>query len=364
MLLGALQALFLALALLEKRKRKSPANRILAALMFLTALRLVNAALFYSFSGSRPLSLGWTVPLILTYPPLLFLYVRALIDPAGRLRSLDALHFLPAVLLGCWLAVRNLSGFASHIGAKGEGIQELVINAAWLVQAAVYILLILRLRQGHIRSAAQVLSARNKIYLDWVRNLVLGFVLIAALTLLYVLHVTLRLPLPGTPSIMLHLSIAGIVLAWGYLGLRQPEVLAAVRPEHIQLDREREERRTTSAAPDDGQARRLLEYMDREKAYLSPELNLFDLARALGLPAYQLSALLNRKLGKTFFEFVNGYRVEEAQRRLLDPAGANLKILALALECGFNSKSSFNRIFKEMTGQTPSDFQRRGRPVG
>jgi len=302
--------------------------------------------------------------LILTYPPLLFLYVRALISPAGRFRAPDAFHFLPAACLGAWLAVRNLSLLARDIGAKGETFQELAINVAWLVQAAVYIFLILRLRQGHIRSAPHVLSARNRIHLDWVRNLVLGFAFIGLLTLLYVLHITLRLPLLPTPSIVLHLSIAGIVLAWGYLGLRQPEVFAPGRLEDIEPAKERTERRAAPAGgPEDGEARRLLDYMDRVKPYLSPELNLFDLARALATPPYMLSALLNRRLGKTFFEFVNGYRVEEAKRRLLDPAGANLKILALALECGFNSKSAFNRVFKDLTGQTPSDFQRQGRAV-
>jgi AraC-like DNA-binding protein len=138
-------------------------------------------------------------------------------------------------------------------------------------------------------------------------------------------------------------------------------VFAPGQPEDVEPGKAPVERRAASVAPDDSEVRRVLEYMERERAYLSPELNLYDLARAIAMPPYQLSALLNRRLGKTFFEFINGYRVEEAKRRLLDPAQGSLKILALALECGFNSKSAFNRVFKEITGQTPSDFQRQGR---
>ncbi len=104
MLLGGLQALFLGLALHEKRKRASHANRILAALMFLTAVRLANAALYYSYSGTgNPFSLGWTVVLILTYPPLLFLYVRALIYPAGLTARTQTL--LGVVVIAVNLAV-------------------------------------------------------------------------------------------------------------------------------------------------------------------------------------------------------------------------------------------------------------------
>jgi AraC-like DNA-binding protein len=365
MLLGALQAVLLTLALLEKRKRKSPANRYLAVLMFLTAVRLGNAALHYAGSGpGRPASLLWTVFLILTFPPLLYLYVRALIGPSVRFRSTDALHFLPAALLAVW---SEAEAFLPAAGPAVPGIDvasETAINGAWLVQTAVYIFLILRLRERHIRSAPQVLSARDKVYLDWIRNLVLGFAFIALLTLLYLLHMLAGLPLPRTPGVFLHLTIAVFVIAWGYQGLRQPEIFAVGRPEDL------ETRGKASAAasgleeplsPADESVRLILSYMNREKPFLAPDLNLFDLARSLALPPYQLSAVLNRKLGKTFFDFVNGYRVEEAKRRLLDPAGANLKILALAFECGFNSKSAFNRVFKAMTGLTPSEFQRSGR---
>jgi len=68
--------------------------------------------------------------------------------------------------------------------------------------------------------------------------------------------------------------------------------------------------------------------------------------------------MINREFNSNFFTFVNGYRVEEAKRRLAEPESRRIKLLALALDCGFASKSSFNRVFKEMAGMTPSEFQR------
>ena len=65
---------------------------------------------------------------------------------------------------------------------------------------------------------------------------------------------------------------------------------------------------------------------------------------------------VNKKVGKNFYDFVNQYRLEEFKRLLSDPKNRNLTLLSLAIDCGFNSKSSFNRHFKKVTGQTPSQY--------
>lgn len=104
-------------------------------------------------------------------------------------------------------------------------------------------------------------------------------------------------------------------------------------------------------------------FVEREACYLDPDLRLADLARGVGVTPNQLSQVLNQGLGTTFFDFVNGYRIEEVKRRLRDPASASLTHLAIALEAGFSSKSSFHRIFKKRTGQTPSAYARDGARV-
>ena len=72
-----------------------------------------------------------------------------------------------------------------------------------------------------------------------------------------------------------------------------------------------------------------------------------------------LSYLFNETLGTSYTEFVNGLRVDEAKARLADPANAPLTVLAVGLDAGFASKSTFNRVFKEATGETPSAFRQR-----
>jgi AraC-like DNA-binding protein len=100
-----------------------------------------------------------------------------------------------------------------------------------------------------------------------------------------------------------------------------------------------------------------IEQMFKEQQlYLDPELSLSDLATKLKTNTSVLSAAINQNFGKNFNDFVNEYRVEEVKRQLKDPANAHLSLLGVALECGFNSKSTFNRAFKKFTGKSPKEF--------
>ena len=80
-------------------------------------------------------------------------------------------------------------------------------------------------------------------------------------------------------------------------------------------------------------------------------------SRALETTPHKLSALLNTEVGQTFHDFVNGYRVREVQRRIRAGDARTRKMLALALDAGFASKSTFNQAFRKHTNQTPSEFR-------
>ena len=105
-----------------------------------------------------------------------------------------------------------------------------------------------------------------------------------------------------------------------------------------------------------GLKKRLLDYLEESKPYLNKNLTIGELADAIEVPAYQLSQLINDQLRKSFFELINTYRVIEVKIRFFEPKYKNLTLLGIAMECGFNSKASFNRIFKQLTGQTPTEY--------
>jgi AraC-like DNA-binding protein len=101
--------------------------------------------------------------------------------------------------------------------------------------------------------------------------------------------------------------------------------------------------------------RRLLEMMERDRPWTDPDLSLADLARRVGAPPPHVSQVLSQHLGTRFFDFVNGYRVNEVKRRLAEAAaaGRSPSILEIALEAGFSGKSSFHRVFRDAVGVTP-----------
>ena len=98
-------------------------------------------------------------------------------------------------------------------------------------------------------------------------------------------------------------------------------------------------------------------YMTTERPYLESDLTLPKLAEDLGVSTHHLSQIINEVHGKNFFNFINEYRVNEVKRKIQDPAYDNYSLLGIAYESGFNSKSAFNRVFKNITGQTPSQFR-------
>jgi len=103
----------------------------------------------------------------------------------------------------------------------------------------------------------------------------------------------------------------------------------------------------------------LIHHMTTHLPYLEPDLNLSGLADQLGCSPNQLSQVINQEAGANFFTFVNAYRIEEVKQKMKDPSLSHFTILALAYDAGFGSKASFNKVFKETTGETPSAFRKK-----
>lgn len=103
---------------------------------------------------------------------------------------------------------------------------------------------------------------------------------------------------------------------------------------------------------------KLLTLMAEQQPWLEPELTLTEVAKRLRITPGLLSKIINSGCGQNFNDFVNAYRVREAQRLLADPRFAHYSLVGVALESGFNSRSTFNRVFKKVVGQPPSELTR------
>ncbi len=100
-------------------------------------------------------------------------------------------------------------------------------------------------------------------------------------------------------------------------------------------------------------------HMKNDKPYLDPEITLQKLSENLNIPQHHLSQIMNEKLKTNYYAFLSTYRVEEAVKLMHDPANYNKTLIEISMMAGFQSKSVFNKIFKEITGYTPKEFRER-----
>jgi len=391
-LLGAIQGVFLAGALVAKRSNRT-ANRLLAATMLAFSVYLATSV--YHAAGLEqvfPHFFGAAHPLPFLFGPLIYLYAVTAADRGRRLTRRDALHLVPflvTVVVG--LPIYMMSGADKiallHQLQSGEvPLQIAIAGHLKLVSGVVYTLLTFGLLRHHRDQVKESYSSLERVNLRWLGWLVAGTAAIWLLAVgLQVVESARRVSLERGED-LISLAIAVLVYGIGYMGLRQPEIFRFETAEHRvppELRRSAELRvppsepapsaelpvpepgaeapRYERSGLSDREAKRLEDaltaVMDKERPWRDSDLTLADLAERLDTTPHKLSEVLNSQLGLTFYDFVNGYRVREVQRRIKAGEARSLKILALALDAGFASKSTFNDVFKRHTSQTPSGFR-------
>lgn len=150
----------------------------------------------------------------------------------------------------------------------------------------------------------------------------------------------------------IYLGVFHILTAFFFIGMTYFLMHAVSEPLVSTLEQE------TGLNYEEELARRLERVLKHEKVYLTPELTLQELSAKMQIRSQELSAFFNHTLGKSFNDVVNEYRIDEVKRLMLDPAtDRKATIMELAYQSGFNSKATFNRIFKQVTGITPKEFK-------
>jgi len=366
-LLGALQGLILS-GLLFYSKTSRQSNRILAILIFLMSLASLNLYITDTdwFNHSQILIILWNiVPMVVVMPigPLIYFYIRSFSDPCFVFKRENLIHFIPVIidLVPKLTAIIYLSGLALKWFPKndvpwGYFIDQYNVYSdipRWL-SISIYLWISRRYLLSLKKNGESLRDKSNT--LPWMQQFVSIFAVFQVIWLVYLIPYVLPkytgrlMDLVGWYPVYIPLAI---LIYW--LGIKGWMASASQRKaENLKI--------RTSSIPvhlGDEMILRLKKAMTEEKLYLDPELSLSVLTKHTGIPSKSISAVLNQQMHKTFNEFINEYRVSAVKERLLASADRNLTIAGLAYECGFNSQPTFQRAFKSIQGESPSEFLRK-----
>lgn len=371
--IGIAQGLFLVLLLLSKKENHA-ANLMLALLVLFYTL-LIGQVVGFSFEIFKKvphlITLFAGIPLI--FGPLHYMYVRILVTGKRINVKTDFIHLAPYLI--------NLGFYAKYFFQRPADLALDIIRfrtepppiflfTVWTFtfQGLLYMFFSLMLIIGHSKKIKNEYSYIEKINLNWLNN-------ITKLTLLVWIVVFINnlvnrfivIPINNT-EMPVALSFTILIYIMGYLGLNQAEIFTpsvgkdnSTNNENKILEKIASKKYEKSGLSEDKAKKylkNLLKLMNEEKIYRESCLTLKDLAKKLSITSHNLSEIINTQLNQSFFELINSYRINDVKEAMTNPDKDNLTILALALDAGFNSKSSFNSLFKKHTNMTPSQYRK------
>ncbi|GEJ44210.1 hypothetical protein CRS_08180 [Chryseobacterium sp. ON_d1] len=224
----------------------------------------------------------------------------------------------------------------------------------------VYIVLCFLALRKYQKMLPEYYSALERINLNWLKYIMVSLIILF-IGVFFMIALGTKTDLIPRGRIFQTVAAvqSGYLLCIVFFSLRQSIVFNQQGTLDINIVTDKEEKvNIQTQKHSDESAQKLLEFMQKERPYLDEELSLQKLSLLMEVSTHQLSQTINQGLNTNFYRFVNAYRIEEVRKKLRDPEFEKYSILGIAFESGFNSKSTFNKIFKEETGMTPSEFKK------
>ena len=309
---------------------------------YLVLWLLVFFAFILCKLGDSPLSSTMGRLLSAPHGIILFLYIKNITFNVRFLLK-DLLYFVPfgIILLPAFFVDNYLF--------------TILYQSLKLVMFVAYIILSILMLRKYRRSIKENYSNVENADVSWLRTLVYGILFFVINNMVLMLFPEYPVRLIEDIALFVFLTVMGIKG-----GLR---AVVFIQPPPQKVDVVTAERKVAYAnyglkgLEVERLSERLREYMEQKRPYLNPILSLKDLAEAMDTYPHYVTQVLNTVFNQSFYDFVNQYRIEEAERQLTNPSNAKLTILAIAYDCGFNSKATFNRVFKEKKGITPTEHK-------
>ena len=335
--------IWVCLTLAFSRTGNREANRLLLALVSLMMLPPINVYAQLAFGS---IDWCWTLTTNLTwlYGPLLLGFVQALRGKA--LPNLWWLHLTPFAVSLIW-----------RLTAAAIPLQWFAV--VLITQMTVYLAVSLHLTITHRAALTERVKAHRTAYFYWLLYVVAGIAGLMLIDAFLIIRTIWFEPLAAWPWRFLVMLISLYLSGLAFVCIYRPQMLlndmqGALRQlvSHIAPTREPVLAASTAAEL----ALLLKQLMASSKPYLHNDLSLAALAEQLNVSPHQLSSLLNDHLKESFYDYINGYRLDEALRLLHERSA--MPIVELSYEAGFNNKNTFYRMFKERPGLTPTQFRK------
>lgn len=365
-IIGSVQAFFFSFLVFSKNENKLH-DKILGFWLFCMGLQLllkyINFNNLYIFV---PWILGLNGGFPLLHGPFLFLYINTLTKNYRKLRKIDLLHFLPFLVFYIYLFpvlfFPNEAKIEIFIYGQNFEMKYIPLFIMILLSGPIYIIRSLISFKKHRGNITNFFSFNEEVGLKWLYYLILGLLAIwIAIFISYALTEIFNIVTPVERDVIIYIIFVMYVLVLGFKGFKQGSIFL-----NINFEKTLRDSNNTSPTTSDKESKvkdadlileRLQTYMETEKPYLEEKLSIVKLSDKMDIPYYILSQVINDKLNQNFFDYINTFRVNEAKAKLCNPKFDHYTVLGIALECGFNSKASFNRIFKLKTSLTPTQYK-------
>jgi AraC-like DNA-binding protein len=365
--LGAIQGVFLFLLLFKKR-HLLPGYAFLAAYFGVLLLQIVMklaSKLWLMQTTGALYSFSYQLPFL--YGPLIYLFVCKVTGQKEADKK-DVLHFIPAIAVVALYLLGNPKYnvpllLVPLFHTKWSMFLQLISLAAYHTIAFYYL-------KKYSGKLSATINSSAKYRINWLRQFIIASSIVCSV--IAVVICLMYYNFPRGQNIRFGFAALTVFIYWiSYKVWSQPELFAVIRGYSNEIaDRSIAPKLTihlpvkkysNSGLGADDMKRiitALENKMQRDKSYLDTELTIDVLAESIACTRHHLSQAINEQLNKSFYDYINHYRVEEAKHFLIDPSKDNHKIASIAYDAGFNSISTFNDVFKKVTGSTPSQYRK------
>jgi AraC-like DNA-binding protein len=360
--IGISQTLFAGILIAAKRPRMM-ANQILAAWLLIICAEMIIALLNETMVDLYPIKI-----LPYTYGPLLLLYAKWMTTEKPQFDPRYLWHFSPffIFLIASLIFIDEpvMHGTAGFLVIDRFVSFRIIYGFTFFISITAYSVATFVVINRHQKRLKELVSySSGKITLQWLLGLSITFY--AGYVIMFIfggIDIMVGF-MPFDPYEISFISLTILTFLFGVFGFHQPSIFEEV-VRYEDHDPSKEEESETKKYQRSGLRKedvadfvnKIRKFMVIEKPYLNRELTIYNLSDQLKISRHILSEVINEHMGMNFYNLVNEYRVNEVKERMKSDAMKHLTILAIAYDSGFNSKSSFNTIFKEKTGQTPSEY--------